>query len=87
MTGGVLHEPRLDTILMVEAAIKRAKSYPSKAELWRSLPKGIQYQTLTRILDYLEASNKIIHNRGSIVWVGTDNPKLRVLLRESVRLR
>lgn len=83
----VLHEPQLDTILMVEKAIKDAVEYPSRMELWRSLPRKIQYQTFKRILEYLEASNKIVFNKGRIVWVAADNPKLKTLLEESVKIR
>ncbi len=82
----VLHEPNLNTILMVEKAIKDANDYPSRAQLWRSLPRKIQYQTFKRILEYLEASNKIIFNGTQIVWVAADNPKLRQLLRTSVKV-
>jgi DNA-binding transcriptional regulator YhcF (GntR family) len=83
----VLHEPQLDTILMVEKAIRDAQEYPSRMELWRSLPRKIQYQTFKRVLEYLEASNKIIFNRGRVVWVAADNPKLKRLLEESVKVR
>lgn len=83
----VLHEPKLDTILMVEKAIKDAVEYPSRMELWRSLPRKIQYQTFKRILEYLEASNKIVFNKGRIVWVAADNPKLKKLLEESMKIR
>lgn len=83
----VLHEPQLDTILMVEKAIKDAVEYPSRMELWRSLPRKIQYQTFKRILEYLEASNKIVFNKGRIVWVAADNLKLKALLEESVKIR
>jgi len=83
----VLHEPKLDTILMVEKAIKDAVEYPSRMELWRSLPRKTQYQTFKRILEYLEASNKIVFNKGRIVWVAVDNPKLKKFLEESVKIR
>jgi len=83
----VLHEPKLDTILMVEKAIKDAVEYPSRMELWRSLPRKVQYQTFKRILEYLEASNKIVFNGNRMVWVATDNPKLKKLLEESVKIR
>jgi len=82
-----LHEPQLDTILMVEKAIKDARSYPTKKELLKGLPKQIQYQTFNRILEYLESSNKIVLNGRQIVWVFPDNPKLKKLLETSVRLR
>jgi len=85
--SNVLHEPQLDTILMVEKAIREAQEYPSRMELWRSLPRKIQYQTFKRILEYLEASNKIVFKKGRIVWVAADNPKLKRLLEESVKVR
>jgi len=82
----VLHEPKLNTILMVENAIKESGNYPTKKELWKSLPKQIQYQTFNRILDYLEASNKIMYDDHRIVWIFPDNPKLTELLENSVKL-
>jgi hypothetical protein len=83
----ILHEPQLDTILMVERAIKDADDYPTKTELWRSLPKKVQYQTFNRILEYLEASNKIIFNEKTIVWIAADNAKLKKLFQTSKRVR
>ena len=71
----VLHYPRLDTVIMVEEAIKKANEYPSKAALWRSLKNKIMYQTFLVILDYLQESNKIYIDKkdGKIVWIW--NPK------------
>ena len=71
-------------MLMVEKAIKNSGTYPTRKELWKSLPKQVQYQTFQRILEYLEASNKIIFNSHKIVWVFPDNPKLKKLLEETV---
>jgi DNA-binding transcriptional regulator YhcF (GntR family) len=87
MVQKILHEPQLDTILMVEKAIKEAETYPTKRELLKSLPRQIQYQTFNRILEYLESSNKIVLDGRRIVWVFADNPKLKALLENSVRLR
>ena len=84
MMARILHEPQLDTMLMVENAIKSSSTYPTRKALWKSLPKQIQYQTFKRILEYLEASNKIIFNSRNIVWVFPDNPKLKKLLEESI---
>lgn len=83
----VLHEPQLDTLLMVEKAIKDAEDYLTRTKLWKSLPKKMQYQTFKRILDYLEASNKIIFSENRIVWVAADNPKLNKLLSSSIKVR
>lgn len=80
-------EPKLDNILMVEREIQRARSYPTKKELWHSLPRKLQYQSFNSILDYLESSNMILLDKGKIVWTFRSNPKLRKLLKDSVRLR
>ncbi len=71
----VLHYPRLDTVIMVEETIKKAKTYPTKAQLLRSLPKKVMYQTFLLILDYLEKSNKILIDKkdGRVIWIW--NPK------------
>ena len=87
MIQKVLHEPQLDTILMVENTIQEAKTYPTRKELLKSLPKQIQYQTFSRILEYLKVSNKIVFDKRKIVWVFPDNPKLKELLENSVKLR
>jgi len=77
--------PRLDTVLMVEDTIKKLDYYPTKNQLWRSLPKSVMWQTFNVIIDYLEQSNKIIIDKeGEIVWVFADNPKLKELLRKAV---
>ena len=77
----ILHYPRLDTVIMVEDAIKEAKDYPTRMGLWRMLPKQVQYQTFKLILDYLEKSNKIIFTKDSkIMWI-LSNPKLEQAIR------
>jgi len=88
MATTVLHEPRLDTILMVERALLNAKSYPTRKELWLGLPRKMQYQTFSRILQYLEVSGKIlIEEDGQIVWTFPSNHRLKKLLSSSVKLR
>jgi len=82
-----LHEPQLDTILMVEKAIIDAKEYPTRKQLWQSLPKKMQYQTFKRILDYLEASGQIAFNIKRIIYTGADNPKLKALIESSIKIR
>lgn len=81
------HEPNLATILMVERAIHKAKNYPTKKELWKSLPRKVQYQTFSRIIDYLLSSNKIILNDRQIIWVFPDNPALKRFLQSGVKVR
>jgi len=76
----LLHSPRLDTILMIEDAIQRAKEYRSKAELLRRLPRKVMYPTFNLVLEYLQYSNKIVvMDDGAIVWVFQNNEKIREL--------
>ena len=82
----VLHEPKLDTLLMVEKAIMDADEYPTRTELWKSLPRKMQYQTFKRILDYLEASGKIAFDKTKIIYTGVNNPKLEALMKSSKRI-
>jgi hypothetical protein len=86
-SDGSPHIPQLDTVMMVEKAILEAEEYPSKMELWKNLPRKIQYPTFKRILEYLEASGKITYDSHRIIYTGVDNPKLRVLLGSSVRVK
>jgi len=83
----VLHEPRLDTVLMVEKAVWEAEEYPTRMQLWRKLPRRMQYQTFKRILGYLEASGKIAFDGSRIIYTGVNNPKLEALMRSSVKVR
>lgn len=82
----VLHEPRLDTLLMIETAIIEMHEDTTKTQLWKSLPKKMQYQTFKRAMDYLEASNKIVYNDGVIVYTGVDSEKLKALRDSAVKL-
>jgi len=83
----VIHEPRLDTVMMVEKGILESEDDPTRTELWKSLPRKIQYQTFKHILDYLEASGKIVFNDKKIIYTGVNSPKLRALIKSSVRVR
>jgi hypothetical protein len=79
----VLHYPRLDTVLMIEDAIRRMDC-PSKARLWKSLPRKVMYQTFLVVLDYLEKSNKIIiTKKGGVEWVFADARAAREMVRRS----
>jgi len=83
MDSAVIHYPRLDTVLMIEDAIKNANNYPTKVQLWRSLRKKVMYQTFTLVLKYLESSNKIILDKdGRIIWIFA-NDKLRKIIARS----
>ena len=75
MEQGILHYPRLDTVIMVEETIKKLDYYPTKMELWKALPKKVMYQTFAMIIDYLQSLGKIMTDKdGRIVWIW--NPEL-----------
>ncbi len=80
----ILHYPRLDTILLVEQAIQNYEDYPTRMQLWKSLSKGIQYQTFKLILEYLEKSNKIMFKEDKIIWIFANNKKLNELINNSI---
>ena len=84
----IIHSPKLDTIRMVENAIKKAKTYPSTNQLSRTLERQVQYTTLKTILKYLEESNKIMFDKdGSIIWIFAGNAKSKKLLSSATRYR
>jgi hypothetical protein len=72
---------------MVEKCIREKGPFASRRALMKVLPRKLEYPTLVTILNYLEASDKILINGVSITWVFTDNPKLLRLLRESPVLK
>ncbi|MBU2503971.1 MAG: hypothetical protein KJ879_02875 [Nanoarchaeota archaeon] len=80
----ILHYPRLDSILMVEKSIITRKDYPTRMQLWNSIPKKMQYQTFKLILDYLEKSNKIMFEEDKIIWIFPNNKKLNELIQGAV---
>lgn len=80
-----MHYPRLDTVLMIEDAIKKAKDYPNKTTLWKKLPKKVMYQTYKIVIDYLILSRKVMLTKDDkLVWIFADSPKARRLMDESV---
>ncbi len=71
----VLRYPRLDTVLMIEEAIRKAKGDKTVTEIWKSLPKKVMWQTFVTTLDYLEYSGKVfVEPDKTITWLW--NPAL-----------
>jgi len=84
--ANILHYPKLNSILMVEKVIQDSRDYPTKTQLWRRLPKQMQYQTFNLILNYLEKSNKIMFDGNKIIWIFANNKKLNKLIQEAVSI-
>ena len=69
----LLHSPTLASVIMVEKTIQKHSQECGKYQLWKKLPKQMMYQTFQAILDYLEASGKIMVDKdGILIW--TYNP-------------
>ena len=74
----------LKTVLIVENFLsKNEEELFSKAKIIRSLNGRINNKTLTTILDYLEASNKIIQGPKGIQWIFSNNKKSKQLLKDA----
>jgi len=82
-----LHWPTLNTVIMVEDALK---NMPSSAmtipELKKSLPRQVNHNTLMLILEYLERSNKIVVGLRGITWTHNTNPNLEEAISKGMRL-
>ena len=82
------HWPNLQTLLMIEKAVKEAEIPPRRTELWKRLPRRPMYQTFKKAIEYLDASGKIMIDRNDrVVWVAADSPKLQELFDKAVRVR
>jgi DNA-binding transcriptional regulator YhcF (GntR family) len=80
--------PTVNTLEMIEIAIKKVGMYPSINQLSRRLERQVQYATIKKALRYLEKSNKIMFDKdSSIIWIFADNPKLNKLINKSTKLR
>lgn len=80
------HSPTLDTILMVEKALKNAPdSIVHLSELKRLLPRQVNHNTLKTILIYLEKEMKIVVGIKGIVWVHNPSKKMQDALKKSYR--
>ena len=81
------HSPTLNTILMVEDTIKNSdESVISVADIKRYLPKKVNHNTLIKILEYLEESNKIAVGLKGITWIHNNNANLRKAIREGLEI-
>jgi predicted nucleotidyltransferase len=79
--------PTLDTILMVEDTLKKADdSIITVAELKRLLPRKVNHNTLIRVLEYLEKSNKIAVSIKGITWIYDTNSNVRRLIATGLEM-
>lgn len=80
------HSPTLNTVMMVEDALKNSGELMSLAELKRKLPKKVMHQTLLQIIDYLQRSGKVIIGIKGILWIFTDRKEIEELIKKGTEL-
>lgn len=79
--------PTLKTVLLVEQFLStRKEDLFSKAAIIRGLDGKINNAALTTILDYLEASNKILQGSKGVQWIASDTPRTKKLLQDALLL-
>jgi len=71
---------------MIETAIMESEEHPTRMELYRSLPRKVEYQTFKTALEYLEAHGTIIFNTNTIVYTGGKGEKLRKLIETRISI-
>ena len=82
-----LHWPTLNTVIMVEKALKNMSgSVMTIPELKKSLPRQVNHNTLITILEYLDKSNKILVGLRGITWIHDTNPKLKEAIRNGMEI-
>ena len=69
---------------MIEKIIQEMDIYPTRMELWKALPRKMQYQTFKLILAYLEKSNKILFDKNKIIWIFPNNKKLNDFIKGAI---
>lgn len=82
----VIHSPTLNTVIMVEETLRNSGELLTVAELKRRLPKQIMHQTLTKILDYLQLSGKIVIGTKGVLWIFTERKELNELIKKGTEI-
>ncbi|MDE1765217.1 MAG: hypothetical protein KGI27_02965 [Thaumarchaeota archaeon] len=77
--------PTLRSITIIEKLIYENKEFSTKDQLYKKLPKGMQYPVFNFILELLEKENKIMFDKdGAFFWTGQAGPKLRHSLDSAI---
>jgi len=80
------HSPTLNSVLMVEDVLRKARQVVKVAELKKKLPKKIMHSTLMTILDYLQMSGKILISTKGIIWIYTPREELNKMIESGFEL-
>lgn len=83
---GIKHSPTLNTVLMIEDALRKANDLMSIAELKRKLPKKVMHQTIIQVLNYLQHSGKIIIGTKGVLWIYAPRKELDSLIKKGLEV-
>lgn len=86
MRRNTTHAPTLTTVLMVEKTLKNAGEVMRVAELKRKLPRKVMHATLLTILDYLQASGKVLIGTKGVLWVFSERKELDRLIKQGLEV-
>lgn len=77
--------PTLKTVLMIEKFLsEHRQDLFSKAAIIRGLDGKINNSSLSTVLEYLEASNKIIQGSKGIQWIASEGSKAKKLMKDAL---
>ena len=80
----LFRSPTLETVKMVEEAIKKYSGEFKKTQIWEKLPRKVMWPTYLVILDYLKESNRIvIGDKGVITYIWNPEGVKKYLARKS----
>ena len=77
------HEADAKTVSLVERAILESRDYETEEQLFAHLSGKMEFNTFKSAIAQLFQAGKIMYNEPSIIYTGTDNPKLRALVESS----
>jgi hypothetical protein len=73
--------------MMVENVIKNAKGpVITIPEIKRALPRQVNHSTLKVVLEYLEASGRIVVTLKGITWIHNTNTNLRQAIAKGMEI-
>lgn len=79
------HHATLETIKMVEKAMKRYSGKYTKYQLWKKLPKQSMYQTYSNVFEYLLQSHKIYLKKNIVYFVNQSDIKRFLIKRHDLK--
>lgn len=75
------HDLNPSHLKMIEDVLDEHVEFETKNDLLRALPTSISSEEFDKIINYLEASKKIMYDeKNMIVWLCNNDPKFKKIL-------